>query len=72
MSIDDQTPNPGNDEQENDGIQNAMLTYMKVLHGHSERSDEELEVNVLVPQNNAQLSDFVRLQNRQSGARGEQ
>ena len=54
--------------KENDGIQNAMLTYMKVLHGHSERSDEELEVNVLVPQNNAQLSDFVRLQNRQSGA----
>lgn len=53
--------------KENDGIQNAMLTYMKVLHGHSERSDEELEVNVLVPQSSTQLADFVKLQNRKSG-----
>lgn len=51
----------------NGGIENAMLTYMKVLHGHSDRSDEELEVNVLVPQNSAQLADFVKLQNRKSG-----
>lgn len=49
------------------GIENAMLTYMKVLHAHSDRSDEELEVNVLVPQSSAQLAQFVRLQNRQSG-----
>lgn len=53
--------------KDNGSIENAMLTYMKVLHGHSERSDDELEVNVLVPQNSAQLADFVRLQNRKSG-----
>lgn len=53
--------------KDNAGIENAMLTYMKVLHAHSDRSDEELEVNVLVPQNSAQLTDFVKLQNRRSG-----
>lgn len=53
--------------KDNNDIKNAMLTCMKVLHGHSDRSDEELEVNVLVPQNSKQLADFVKLQNRKSG-----
>lgn len=53
--------------KDNNNIKNAMLTYMKVLHGHSDRSDEEMEVNVLVPQSSKQLADFVKLQNRKSG-----
>jgi len=46
----------------------VMLTCMKVLNGSSEEYRDNLtEINVLVPQSNEQLSEFVRLQNRVTG-----
>jgi len=46
----------------------VMLTCMKVLNGSSEENKDNLtEINVLVPQNNEKLSEFVRLQNRVTG-----
>ncbi len=44
-----------------DGIDASMLGYLKVGHGYSERSDKELEVDVLVPENPQTFTDFVNL-----------
>ncbi len=44
-----------------DGIESSMLGYLKVCNGYSDRSDEELEVDVLVPENPAGLQSFIDL-----------
>lgn len=49
-------------------IQGAMLTFMKSLNGGSERAaDVILPVSIVVPNENAQLSKFIKLQNRVTG-----
>jgi len=49
-------------------IQGAMLTFMKSLNGGSERAaDVILPVSIVVPSDNAQLSKFIKLQNRVTG-----
>lgn len=54
--------------KDNSKIDSAMLTYMKVLHaGDVEDEDSQLEANVLVPQSNKGLSQFIDLHNRKSG-----
>lgn len=44
-----------------DGIESSMLGYLKVCNGYSDRSDEELEIDVLVPENPAGLQNFIDL-----------
>ncbi len=46
-----------------DKIENSMLGYLKVCRGYSDKSDKELEVDVLVPENPAALKDFINLRN---------
>ncbi len=46
-----------------DKIENSMLGYLKVCRGYSERSDKELEVDVLVPENSEVLKNFINLRN---------
>lgn len=43
------------------GIEGSMLGYLKVGHGFSERSDRELEVDILVPENPQTFTEFVNL-----------
>ena len=42
-------------------IDSSMLGYLKVCKGYSERSDKELEIDVLVPENPATLGGFINL-----------
>lgn len=44
-----------------DGIESSMLGYLKVCKGYSDRTDKELEVDVLVPENPAGLQNFIDL-----------
>ncbi len=44
-----------------DNIENSMLGYLKVCRGYSDRTDKELEVDVLVPENPAVMKDFINL-----------
>lgn len=48
-------------------IKQSMMTQMEVIDGTSDRTDEILEINLLVPENAASLSEFVKLNNRQTG-----
>ncbi len=49
-------------------VGDVMLTHMKVLNGSSDENKDKLkEINVLVPQTNEKLSEFVNLKNRDSG-----
>lgn len=48
-------------------IKKSMMTQMEVIDGTSDRTDEILEINLLVPENAASLSEFVKLNNRQTG-----
>lgn len=48
-------------------IKDAMMTHMDVIDGSSDRSDTVLEINLLVPEDAASLSNFVKLENRKSG-----
>jgi len=53
-----------------DRLGELMLTYMRVTDGGAVDSPRDLmEVNILVPQSAAQLSDFVRLENRKTKER---
>lgn len=44
-----------------DGIESSMLGYLKVCKGYSDRTDKELEVDVLVPENPSVLQNFIDL-----------
>jgi putative ABC transport system permease protein len=53
-------------------IKDAMLTYMKSLSGTSERAkDVVLPVSIVVPNEKEQLSKFIKLQSRTTGAQFE-
>lgn len=43
------------------GIDSSMLGYLKVGHGYSDRSDKEMEVDILVPENPQSFVNFVNL-----------
>lgn len=51
----------------NSEIDSTMLTHMEVTTGSSDRTDEELEINLLIPDNASSLSKFVNLNNRKTG-----
>lgn len=44
-----------------DGIEKSMLGWLKVCRGYSDRSDNEMEIDILVPQNSEVFTDFVNL-----------
>ncbi len=44
-----------------DNLESSMLSYLKVCKGYSDKNDEELEVDVLVPENPATLGGFINL-----------
>lgn len=44
-----------------EGIEKSMLGWLKVCRGYSDRTDVEMEVDVLVPQNPDVFKDFVHL-----------
>lgn len=45
-----------------DGIDSSMLVYLKVCEGFSDREDNTLEVDVLVPENPTVFQNFVNLE----------
>lgn len=48
-------------------ITNFMLSSLQSVSGGSDRTEKTQDVYLFVPQNNEQLSSFVKLQNRTSG-----
>ena len=44
-----------------DGIEQSMLGYLKVCTGSSDRSDKEMEVDILVPEDPNVIRDFVNI-----------
>ena len=44
-----------------EGIESSMLGYLKVGHGYSDRTDKELEVDVLIPENPETFTEFINL-----------
>ena len=44
-----------------ENIESSMLGYLKVCRGYSDRTDKEMEVDVLVPENPATLKEFINL-----------
>ncbi len=44
-----------------DNLEDSMLSYLKVCKGYSDKTDEVLEVDVLVPENPATLGGFINL-----------
>lgn len=44
-----------------ENIQASMLGYLKVCRGYSDRSDKEMEVDILVPENPETFKSFVNL-----------
>lgn len=44
-----------------EGIENSMLGWLKVCRGYSDRTDEEMEIDILIPQNPAVFDQFVNL-----------
>lgn len=44
-----------------ENIESSMLGYLKVCRGYSDRTDKEMEVDVLVPENPATIKEFINL-----------
>lgn len=44
-----------------ENIDSSMLGWLKVCKGFSDRSDDEIEIDILVPENPAQFKNFVNL-----------
>lgn len=53
--------------ESNAEIDSTMMTHMEVTTGFSDRTDEKVEINLLVPDDATSLSEFVKLNNRKSG-----
>lgn len=45
----------------NEEITESMLGYLKVCHGYSDRTDKEMEIDILIPENPAVLKNFINL-----------
>lgn len=44
-----------------DGIESSMLSYLKVCTGYSDRSDKDMEIDILVPEDPAGFQNFIDL-----------
>ncbi len=66
-SLTDGRPEVMNNIENRSEIKSSMMTQMEVIDGTSDRTEDVLEINLLVPENSASLSEFVKLQNRQTG-----
>ena len=44
-----------------DGIESSMLGYLKVCKGYSDRSDKNMEIDILVPEDPAGFQNFIDL-----------
>ena len=42
-------------------IEESMLGYLKVCHGYSDRTDKEMEIDILIPENPEALKSFINL-----------
>ena len=51
----------------NENIEKTMMFYSKSIDGTKKGADEELSINLLVPQSNQLLSDFIDLKDRKTG-----
>ena len=64
---DNQSPEILNTIKSRSEIDSVMMNHMEVTTGYSERTDEKLEINLLVPDKAENLSNFVKLNNRKTG-----
>ena len=44
-----------------DNLEKSMLGYLKVCKGYSDRTDKEMEIDILVPENPATMGEFINL-----------
>ena len=44
-----------------ENIEDSMLGYLKVCHGYSDRTDNEMEIDILVPENPDAMKKFINL-----------
>lgn len=44
-----------------DNIESSMLGYLKVCKGYSDRTDKDMEIDILVPENPAAMGEFINL-----------
>ena len=44
-----------------ENIEESMLGYLKVCHGYSDRTDNEMEIDILVPENPDVMKKFINL-----------
>lgn len=42
-------------------ISSSMLGYLKVCHGYSEKTDKNMEIDILIPENANSLKNFINL-----------
>ena len=47
-------------------IEESMLGYLKVCHGYSDRSDNEMEIDILIPENAETMKRFINLKKGES------
>ena len=45
----------------NEQITDSMLGYLKVCHGYSDRTDKEMEIDILIPENPEVMKNFINL-----------
>ena len=45
----------------NEEITESMLGYLKVCHGYSDRTDKEMEIDILIPENPEVMKNFINL-----------
>ncbi len=46
---------------DNKDITESMLGYLKVCHGYSDRTDKEMEIDILIPENPEVMKNFINL-----------
>ncbi len=46
---------------DNKEITESMLGYLKVCHGYSDRTDKEMEIDILIPENPEVMKNFINL-----------
>ncbi len=46
---------------QNEEITESMLGYLKVCHGYSDRTDKEMEIDILIPENPEVMKNFINL-----------
>ncbi len=44
-----------------ENVEESMLGYLKVCHGYSDRTDKEMEIDILIPENPDVMKNFINL-----------